>query len=60
MAELQFNEADEVESADDVSFPSYAHHFKVRGELSELVELDLISEDEADDIFTQWREDRNQ
>lgn len=58
MPELQYNDPDEIESPDDVSFPKHVHHFKVRAELSKLVDMDLLTDDEADDIYDDWKESR--
>ena len=58
MAELEYNDIDAIGSADDISFPSHAHHFKVRSELTKLVEEDVIDNDVADKLYDEWREDR--
>lgn len=48
-----------IEGPDDVSFPSYMHHFTVRAQLNKLVEAGLLSGKEADVAFEDWKEDRN-
>lgn len=58
MGELTFNDPGEVEGADDVQLPRYAHHLKIRSELTGLVELDKLSNDEADALYDEWRADR--
>lgn len=57
-AELM-NDPDSVEGPDDVSFPNHTHHFKVRSELTKLVELDCLTNDEADEAYDAWKEARN-
>lgn len=58
MPELTYNDPDELKSAADVSFPKHVHHFKVRSELSELVNRGIIDDDEADEIYEDWKESR--
>jgi len=56
--ELIYNDADSIESLDDVKLPGYAHHTKIRAELDRLVEQDLIDTDDADLLYQRWRDDR--
>jgi len=60
MAELTYHDPDEVGGPDDVDFPNHAHHFQVRGELTDLVELDVLTNDQADELYEEWRSDRNE
>ena len=54
MAEIVYNDPDDIESADDVKFPNHVHHFKVRSELSELVKEGAIGVDDADTVYEDW------
>lgn len=58
MPELQYNDPDEIESPADVSFPKHAHHFKVRAELGKLSDMGVIDDDEADEIYDDWKSSR--
>lgn len=58
MPELTYNDPDDIESSEDVSFPKHAHHFRVRSELSQLSSLGVITDDEADEIYDDWKESR--
>lgn len=53
------NDPAEVNGPDDVSFPNHTHHFKVRSELTQLVEKDCLTNDEADEVYETWKEQRN-
>lgn len=55
---LEFNDPDEIESPDDITLPKFAHHLKIRSELNKLAEREIVSWDEADELFDQWRADR--
>lgn len=57
--ELVYNPEDEVDSHEDVSFPKHVHHLKVRAELTELRTRGLIDDDQADDIYEDWLENRS-
>ena len=58
--DLAFHNEAEVEDADDVSFPGFAHHLQVRSELTKLAKMDVIDGDEGDRIFDDWIADRNE
>lgn len=45
--------------ADELSFPSMAHHMTVRGKLEALVEKDVLSWEEADEVYEDWQESKN-
>lgn len=54
------NDPEEVEGPDDVSFPKHTHHFKVRSELTKLVEEGCLDNDEADEAYDSWKQRRNE
>ena len=56
--ELIFNDPDKVQSPDDVELPRFAHHLKIRAELTKLVELGLITNAEGDQLYDDWRSTR--
>lgn len=57
--ELVFNNEEDIDDAEDVSFPNYVHHRKVQAELTELRTRGLIDDDQADDIYESWLENRS-
>lgn len=56
MATVTYNQ--DATTVADVHFPKHAHHFKVRSELTQLVEQDVIDSEEADEIYEKWIADR--
>lgn len=58
MSESQIHDPDEVNGPEDISFPGHMHHFKVRSELTSLVEDGAISNDEADEAYENWKDSR--
>lgn len=58
MAELQYNDPDSIKSVDDIHFPKLAHHFSVRSELAKLAAMEIITEDEADAVYADWKSSR--
>lgn len=62
MADLEIRGVEDPESIDgpeDVNFPNFMHHFTVRAQLTKLVDADLLTENEADQVFTSWKEGRD-
>lgn len=55
---LQYNDASSIDSPDDVNLPRFAHHLKIRSELERLLQRGLLSDDEADELYQEWRQDR--
>lgn len=45
--------------ADELDFPSMAHHMTVRGKLEALVEKDVLTWSEADEVYDAWQESKN-
>ena len=56
--ELAYNDASSINDPDDVELPKFAHHLKIRSELEKLMQLDVLTGDEADDLYEEWRKDR--
>lgn len=44
--------------ADELSFPSMAHHMTVRGKLETLVEKDVIDWKQCENIYNEWKESK--
>ena len=57
-SELQYNNESEIDGPDDVELPRFAHHLKIRAELNSLVEMNMISNNEADELYDEWRATR--
>lgn len=49
----------DIDGVEDVDFPNYLHHFTVRAQLNKLVEADILSNDEADEAFENWKASRD-
>lgn len=55
---LQYNDASKIEEPEDVELPKFAHHLKVRSELEKLMQLGKLTGDEADELYDEWRIER--
>lgn len=53
---LQYNEASEIDGPEDVELPKFAHHLKIRSELDKLLQRGLLSADESDELYDEWKE----
>lgn len=56
--ELQYNDVTNIKDISDIKLPRFAHHLKIRSELEMLMQLDVIDGDEADNLYEEWRRDR--
>lgn len=57
--ELEFNDLATAKGPEDISFPGYAHHLKVRSEVTTLVSEGVLTEEEGEQVFDDWIEARN-
>ena len=55
VTEPQYNDPDDVSGPDDVRLPSYPHYTKIRAELSRLAEAGCITDEEADELYGEWK-----
>ena len=52
---LRWNDADEVESPEDVHIPPTAHHMQAKAEVDLLVEKERLTHDEAAKALRMWK-----
>ena len=45
--------------AEELEFPSMAHHLTVRGKLEALVDKDAITYDDMTNVYETWMENKN-
>lgn len=57
--ELTYHDEDSVDGPDDVHFPGFAHHLQVRSELTEMCRRGMLDGEEADEVYDQWLDSRN-